>query len=257
MRYKKTVASIAIILVLLIMFFMPLLLFEKPDTILLSFDLEDNISEDNVRDLLGLLAAHNVHATFFVTGEVTENHPELIQEIEKTGHEIGCQSYEKVNLKKLNFSEQTHQIEECIFAVDDVIGELPTGFRAPFRKENPLTAEILKASAMHYDASGIENVPLYFPNPMVYPLDTSSYFIFPMSDNILMNYYGFSENMFFRLLVNYPGDVGVFSFEPELIMQSKENFNELLKYWDRRDVQFVTHEERYQKVIEEAISNDG
>jgi peptidoglycan/xylan/chitin deacetylase (PgdA/CDA1 family) len=39
---------------------------------------------------LTFLQAHGVRATFFVSGETTQRHPELIADISAAGHEIGC-----------------------------------------------------------------------------------------------------------------------------------------------------------------------
>src|ERR1035438_3296409 len=52
--------------------------------------------ETPVRVVLGILARHEVKATFFIVGEVAEKHPGLIREIAYSGHEIGCHSYSHV-----------------------------------------------------------------------------------------------------------------------------------------------------------------
>ncbi|HWR96914.1 MAG TPA: polysaccharide deacetylase family protein, partial [Candidatus Methanoperedens sp.] len=48
---------------------------------------------DSTRKVLDLLDEHDTRATFFVLGWVAERHPELVREIARRGHEIGCHGY--------------------------------------------------------------------------------------------------------------------------------------------------------------------
>src|ERR1700730_10698054 len=49
--------------------------------------------EANTERLLGLLAEHQVHGTFFVLGWVAERSPELVRRIAQAGHEIACHGF--------------------------------------------------------------------------------------------------------------------------------------------------------------------
>ena len=253
-KHKKLAVTFTIILVLILLFFLPLYIFPKPGKIMLSFDLTARDSDKQVRDVLGLLAAHDIHATFFVTGKFAENRPDLINELDETGHEIACSAYEPVNLRRLNHSEQADQIEKCMFAVDNILGELPVGFRAPQRKENTVTQAILATHAIEYDATSFENVPLYYPDARVYPAKTSSYWMFLLSDKVMLDYYHFNPETYFSLMVNKPGNIGSFAFHPHIITQHKHEFNKVLKYWSATEVEFMTHSARYQEIVAEGRS---
>ncbi|WP_077324000.1 polysaccharide deacetylase family sporulation protein PdaB [Virgibacillus siamensis] len=54
-----------------------------------------NISwgEEKVHDILKMLKKHNVQATFFVSGEWAERHPEILKKITKGKHELGMLGY--------------------------------------------------------------------------------------------------------------------------------------------------------------------
>ncbi|WP_062512765.1 polysaccharide deacetylase family sporulation protein PdaB [Halobacillus sp. KGW1] len=48
---------------------------------------------DKVHDILEQLKAHEVQATFFLSGEWAERHPDIVAEIQEGNHEIGMMGY--------------------------------------------------------------------------------------------------------------------------------------------------------------------
>ena len=64
----------------------------------------------NTPQILDILAAHNIPATFFVLGRNAEHHPDLVQRIHDEGHEIGIHTYSHPNLRHLNLAAQSEQI---------------------------------------------------------------------------------------------------------------------------------------------------
>ena len=64
----------------------------------------------NTAQILDILAAHNIPATFFVLGRNAERHPDLVQRIHDEGHEIGIHTYSHPNLRHLNLAAQSEQI---------------------------------------------------------------------------------------------------------------------------------------------------
>jgi peptidoglycan/xylan/chitin deacetylase (PgdA/CDA1 family) len=55
-------------------------------------DFESRV-EQNTRNLLRLFEQHDTRGTFFILGWVAERYPNLVREIQRAGHEIGCHSY--------------------------------------------------------------------------------------------------------------------------------------------------------------------
>ncbi len=54
---------------------------------------DDGPSEKLTPELLDILAAHHIHATFFVIGENVVQHPEILERAVREGHEIGNHSW--------------------------------------------------------------------------------------------------------------------------------------------------------------------
>lgn len=77
--------------------------------------------------LLDGLKERGIHATFFVTGEHAELHPEIIERMVKEGHLIGNHTYSHIQLTKNNretFKEElirTNEILKEITGENDII----------------------------------------------------------------------------------------------------------------------------------------
>ena len=59
--------------------------------IAMTFD--DGPSAKLTPELLDILAAHHIHATFFVIGQNAAEHPEILQRAVREGHEVGNHSW--------------------------------------------------------------------------------------------------------------------------------------------------------------------
>ena len=87
--------------------------------------------EQNTYLLLRLLEKAEVRATFFVLGWVADRHPQLIRDIARAGHEVGCHSYWHrlvYNLTPEEFRNDTRQAQQLL---EDIIGDRVTLYRAP------------------------------------------------------------------------------------------------------------------------------
>jgi polysaccharide deacetylase family sporulation protein PdaB len=88
-------------------------------------------NEDTAK-ILEILAKHNVHATFFMTGGWVDSYPDDVKAIYEAGHDLGNHSQNHKNMSQLSDSE----IQEEIMSVHDKVKEL-TGydmflFRPPY-----------------------------------------------------------------------------------------------------------------------------
>jgi peptidoglycan/xylan/chitin deacetylase (PgdA/CDA1 family) len=94
--------------------------------------------------LLGLLAAHNVSATFFVLGKRATAHPELIQAILDAGHSIGNHSFSHDSL--VAFKGREKIAAEILMAqrVLEGLGVMPAVFRPPGGITYPGLGEVLE-----------------------------------------------------------------------------------------------------------------
>lgn len=87
---------------------------------------------DDTGEILDILAKHNVHATFFMTGGWVESYPEDVKAIFEAGHDLGNHSQNHKNMSQLSDAE----IKEELMTVHEQVKEL-TGydmflFRPPY-----------------------------------------------------------------------------------------------------------------------------
>jgi len=114
-------------------------------------DREDRVNESSTRTLR-LLGEHGVGATFFVVGESVKKHPEILDEIRRSGHEIGFHGYSHKPLWELNADLLRLEIDRF----NSLTGERCRGFRAPsFSLDNGTrwALRALEDSGIIYDSS--------------------------------------------------------------------------------------------------------
>ncbi|MCZ2818541.1 LysM peptidoglycan-binding domain-containing protein [Modestobacter sp. VKM Ac-2984] len=99
-------------------------------TVALTFD--DGPLPQNTPDVLDVLRANGVKATFFVRGDQAAAHPDLVQRIVDEGHAIGNHTWSHPDLSQLTPAARTAQIERATQTVVDAVGTEPCFFRGPF-----------------------------------------------------------------------------------------------------------------------------
>lgn len=72
-------------------------------TIALTFNI--SWGEERVNDILEVLEKQNIRATFFVSGEWAERHPQIIKDITKQQHELGMLGYRYKNYLEQEVSQ--------------------------------------------------------------------------------------------------------------------------------------------------------
>ncbi len=113
-------------------------------------------AERNTERLLEIFAQHNVSATFFVLGWVTQRSPGLIRRIHAAGHEIACHglTHELVYRQTPEvFREETRTSKAML---EDAIGEPVLGYRAAsysITAESLWALDILCELGFRYDSS--------------------------------------------------------------------------------------------------------
>lgn len=119
------------------------------------------------RPILDLLDRYQTSASFFVVGEVAEQHPDLIQSIFQRGHEIGCHSFSHTLLWQLDESIFREELKRFHSVMERVLGKVRIkGFRAPCFSLDNRTKWVLKVLldfGYQYDTSifPVKISPLY------------------------------------------------------------------------------------------------
>ena len=119
--------------------------------LLLSIDLEDvrDQIEDghsrpervpaNTERYLEWFATNDVHATFFVVGNVARRYPALLRDIAAAGHEIACHSDCHVQLDKQTPKQCAEDLRRNLDALDRAGINSVAGYRAPTFSLTPAT----------------------------------------------------------------------------------------------------------------------
>ncbi|GAB7386807.1 hypothetical protein BSNK01_06430 [Bacillaceae bacterium] len=86
--------------------------------------------------ILDVLKKHNVKATFFLVGNRSQAHPEIVRRIVAEGHEIGNHSWNHANLPKLSDADFHWQVQKTDDFLYRLTGYRPKLFRAPYGAVN-------------------------------------------------------------------------------------------------------------------------
>lgn len=103
---------------------------ELPKKVALTFD--DGPHPAFTEELLDGLKKRDVKATFFVTGEHAELHPELIKRMQEEGHLIGNHTYSHIQLKESNREEFKKELIKTNEIISGITGEQVLYVRPPY-----------------------------------------------------------------------------------------------------------------------------
>jgi peptidoglycan/xylan/chitin deacetylase (PgdA/CDA1 family) len=98
--------------------------------IAMTFD--DGPSSTLTPELLDILAAHHIHATFFVIGRNVVDHPEILQRAVREGHEIGNHTWSHPSLGKMRDDGVRAELQKTDDAIRAAIGTRPVLMRPPY-----------------------------------------------------------------------------------------------------------------------------
>ena len=106
--------------------------------------------------VLDLLDRFGVKGTFFVLGWTAERHPDVVREIARRGHEIGCHSYAHPEIFKLTRDQFRADCDRALAALAAAGVDEVAGYRAPSFSITPSVhghLEVLREFGFRYDCS--------------------------------------------------------------------------------------------------------
>ncbi|AHG62400.1 polysaccharide deacetylase family protein [Advenella mimigardefordensis] len=119
---------------------------EPGGQIALSFD--DSPTEGTAQ-VLAILKAHNVKATFFIVGAHAAARPALLQQIVREGHAIGNHSYSHAHTLPFNRPATIlSDLQQCSQTITAIAGVTPRMYRPPFGVVNPAIGQAVRASQL-------------------------------------------------------------------------------------------------------------
>lgn len=87
---------------------------------------------EDTQQILEILAKHNVHVTFFMTGSWAEKYPEDVKKIQASGHDLGNHSENHKTMSQLSDEECQEEILKVHNRVKELTGVEMDLFRAPY-----------------------------------------------------------------------------------------------------------------------------
>lgn len=105
---------------------------EEQDLKKIAITFDDGPHPSYTEQLLDGLKERGVHATFFVTGEHAELHPEVIKRMQEEGHLIGNHTYSHIQLQAGNREEFKNQLIKTNEIIKEITGEEVQYVRPPY-----------------------------------------------------------------------------------------------------------------------------
>jgi peptidoglycan/xylan/chitin deacetylase (PgdA/CDA1 family) len=110
----------------------------------LALTYDDGPNDPHTRQLLDVLAKHNVLATFFLIGRYAQQRPEIAREIAEAGHVVANHTFTHPLLTFKSETEIRQQLSDCRAALQDAIGQHSNLFRPPFGGRRPAVLRIAR-----------------------------------------------------------------------------------------------------------------
>ncbi len=108
--------------------------------------------EEGLPKLLDLFKKEGVKATFFVTGMMAEQYPDLVHRIPKEGHELGCHGYTHARFDRMETEEARTDLRQAGKVLRKFSKRL-VSFRAPNLQFPAKYLKFLEEEGFLYDSS--------------------------------------------------------------------------------------------------------
>lgn len=106
--------------------------------------------------LLAKLDEKELKATFFCVGGMAREFPNVVKEIQKRGHDIGCHSDMHLWMNKMSEAEAREDTYKAVDSIEQLIGQKVLSYRAPaftIGDSNKWMFDILVENGIEIDAS--------------------------------------------------------------------------------------------------------
>lgn len=109
-----------------------------------SLTFEGASGKDATCEILEVLEAHNVTATFFLSGEWMEKHEDSIEGISEGNHELGNYTYSAPHPNSLPKTDLKRELEKAHKYIEKATGQTPKVFRPPYGEYSNKVIEVSK-----------------------------------------------------------------------------------------------------------------
>lgn len=120
------------------------------EVVLLTFDDAPQPPDSKTLEIAHTVRDKGANAIFFVMGQFLESEEAkgIVKEIHEMGFEIGNHSYSHPDMSSLSFDAQWEEIQATNDVIEEITGERPRFFRAPYGAYNSDTEAIAESENM-------------------------------------------------------------------------------------------------------------
>lgn len=114
---------------------------------------------EDTAEILAILKAHNIHATFFMTGGWVESYPEDVKAILADGHDLGNHSENHKNMSEISDAEKEEELMAVHRKVKEITGYDMFLFRPPYGDYDNALIEVAKECsyyAIQWDVDSLD-----------------------------------------------------------------------------------------------------
>jgi peptidoglycan/xylan/chitin deacetylase (PgdA/CDA1 family) len=208
---------------------------EPVEEVLLSFDVDNSTTAEELAYIASFLEERDAVATFFVTGYFAMAHEELLRNLSET-HEIACRGMTGSRMPELNQTRMEWEILTCKQLVENITNTTLVGFRAPQALTDERVLLFLQEEGFLYDASSFENLEWFSPPPTIASIPLSSWGVVPLV------FYRPLGDMGYFLMTWDKDEEMVFGFSPKHVNAHRGAFEYLLESYDE-DVKFLMYKD--------------
>ena len=118
---------------------------------------------EGTMSLLSLLQTEDVQATFFVTGQIAQDYPDIIRSLITRGHEVGSHGFSHSDYTTLDRKSAERDIDRSL----EILRQCGPvcSFRAPYLKFPQVYLDLLEKTGLRVDSSQAKYKPAYLQKP--------------------------------------------------------------------------------------------
>ena len=122
-------------------------------------------ANSNTDELISILAAENVKATFFVTGEFCDKYPDDVKKLYEAGHEIQNHSDKHPHVKGMNLNDLIEDTKSCNKKIEMLTGEKPVLYRSPYGEYDDKLVTTIEGIGMFSIQWNVDSIDWDKPSP--------------------------------------------------------------------------------------------
>ncbi|PIN99880.1 hypothetical protein COT72_03520 [archaeon CG10_big_fil_rev_8_21_14_0_10_43_11] len=207
--------------------------------------------------LRALLLHEGVRASFFVTGNVAREYPELVRSLAREGHELCGHAYEHENFTGLSYEQTRDIVVKTIDEIKNASGVRITCFRAPYQYTTDVLLRVLSEQGMTSEGSHdreypmlvagtnltrITSAPLFYPST-TYPLVWTDVYDKTLARQKNNTHVFVVVSLHPWELVPLSGVAGFEAYTTPAGTYTRENLEALIAYAKERGARFITFQE--------------